>query len=96
MIGDNTMELHFIFWALYSLVSFAVSAWVYNNFIQEKTLKSIATFVFLTLIAVLCVWMQDILFIEAIYTTLLLCNLFLMIVLYFHKDLKEYLDEDIE
>ena len=90
------MELHFIFWALYSLISFAVSAWVYNNFIQEKTLKSIATFVFLTLIAVLCVWMQDILFIEAINTTLLLCNLFLMIVLYFHKDLKEYLDEDIE
>ena len=90
------MELHFIFWALYSLISFAVSAWVYNNFIQEKTLKSIATFVFLTLIAVLCIWIQDILFIEAIYTTLLLCNLFLMIVLYFHKDLKEYLDEDIE
>jgi hypothetical protein len=90
------MELHFIFWALYSLISFAVSAWVYNNFIQEKTLKSIATFVFLTLIAVLCIWIQDILFIEAIYTTLLLCNLFLMMVLYFHKDLKEYLDEDIE
>ena len=90
------MELHFIFWALYSLISFAVSAWVYNNFIQEKTLKSIATFVFLTLIAVLCVWIQDILCIEAIYTTLLLCNLFLMIVLYFHKDLKEYFDEDIE
>ena len=90
------MELHFIFWALYSLISFAVSAWVYNNFIQEKTLKSIATFVFLTLIAVLCVWIQDILFIEAIYTTLLLCNLFLMVVLYFHKDLEEYFDEDIE
>ena len=90
------MELHFIFWALYSLISFAVSAWVYNNFIQEKTLKSIATFVFLTLIAVLCIWIQDILFIEAIYTTLLLCNLFLMMVLYFHKDLKEYFDEDIE
>ena len=90
------MQVHIIFWALYSLISFAVSAWVYNNFIQEKTLKSIATFVFLTLIAVLCIWIQDILFIEAIYTTLLLCNLFLMMVLYFHKDLKEYLDEDIE
>lgn len=90
------MELHFIFWALYSLISFAVSAWVYNNFIQERTLKSIATFVFLIAIALLCIWVQDIIFIEAIYTTLLLCNLFLMVILYFHRDLKEALDEDIE
>jgi len=88
------MEIHLIFWILYTLISFAISSWTYNNFVQENTLKSIATFVALIGIALLIIWVQDILFIEAIYTTLLLCNMFLMVVLYFHKDLVEYFEEE--